>query len=383
MERTAGSAVIDSTVHYDVAILGGGAAGTAAAIELAKHKHSVAVLERSHYENLRIGETVPPQATLWLDRLGVLDAFKAVPNREAPGLVSRWESESTTTEPFCFNDYLHGWHLDRGHFDAMLADAADRAGAHVVRDGVIRSCGKSRDELWQVDVDVKNDRQKILASWLIDATGRNGWFIRRQGVRPRSFDRLVGLLAYIGPRTSADLRLFVEATPTGWWYSAPLPGERSLAALMTDRDLIPHDERARKHFWEAEFAKTHLISDLHDARAVEASLKVVAANSSWAGTVAGSRWLAVGDAAMAHDPLFGLGICQALASGWNAARAVIGFSRGNNQAILQYQAWAESSYRNYMALYTRIYNRVTRWPDAHFWKRRVSQMATNLRQIAH
>jgi hypothetical protein len=48
------------------------------------------------------------------------------------------------------------------------------------------------------------------------------------------------------------------------------------------------------------------------------------ANSSWSGAVTGRRWVAVGDAALAHDPLSGLGVSHALASGWHAARAIIG-----------------------------------------------------------
>ncbi len=48
----------------DVVILGGGPAGAAVAITLARAGHSVVVIEKSHYDQVRIGETLPPRARL-------------------------------------------------------------------------------------------------------------------------------------------------------------------------------------------------------------------------------------------------------------------------------------------------------------------------------
>jgi flavin-dependent dehydrogenase len=360
----------EATASYDIVILGGGPAGAAAAIELARHGHAVLVLERTRYDNVRIGETLPPQATQWLGQLGILDAFESVPHCVAPGLVSLWDQDAPAEEPFRFNSYSNGWHLDRVCFDTALAEAAERAGAVVCRSAVVRSCGRSNDDSWRVGVDVDSNRKEIDTRWLFDATGRNGWFIRRQGVRPRVLDRLIGLLAYVDPRASSDQRLFIEARPDGWWYSAPLPGERSIAAFMTDKDLIPHEQGALKLFWEEQRASSRMISWLHGKPSAEIPLRVVAANSTWSGTVAGPQWFAIGDAAMAHDPLFGLGICHALGSGWTAARALIASSNGDSGAIARYQGWAESCYRDYLDRRASIYSAVTQWSNSKFWNRR-------------
>jgi flavin-dependent dehydrogenase len=180
-------------------------------------------------------------------------------------------------------------------------------------------------------------------------------------------DNLVGLLGYGGPRASDALDLFVEATPTGWWYSAPLPGRRAVAAFMTDGDLIPRDGRGLVSFWEEQLARSRLISRLHGR---VTAVRTVVARTVWASTVAAARWLAVGDAAMGFDPLFGLGICQALASGWRSARALLDAWADGTSPIGLYQSWSQSLYRDYIARRARIYGSVTSWSHSPFWQRR-------------
>src|SRR5258708_35079265 len=134
--------VIDATASYDVAILGGGPAGAAAAIELARHGRRGLGLERTLYEDVRIGETLPPQAAPWLRRLGVFDAFASVPHLSAPALVRQWEKPVAIADRLICNQDRSGWHVERAHFDALLADAAEQAGATVRRGALGRSWPK-------------------------------------------------------------------------------------------------------------------------------------------------------------------------------------------------------------------------------------------------
>ncbi len=329
----------------------------------------VIVLERSRYDEIRIGESIAPQTMPWLRRLGIEDVFASVPHVPAPRVVLLWESEAPAADPLGFDDEHNGWHVDRARFDARLVDAAEEAGAAVCRGATAVSCERQGDGGWRLGFACRGRLVDIDGRCVIDATGRRSWLLRRLGARPTFLDRLVGLLGYGGPRASDDPALFVEATPLGWWYAVPLPGQRSLAAYMTDADLIPRDRRGLATFWEDQRARSELISRLHGP---EVSLRSVVARTAWSGTVAGPGWLAVGEAALGCDPLFGFGVCLALASGWLAARAVLESREHGANALGKYQAWCESQLGGYMERRRQIYASVTRWPDAAFWRRRAT-----------
>ena len=49
-------------LRHDVAIIGGGPAGIATALALTRAGRRVAVIERTRYDGVRIGETLPPRA---------------------------------------------------------------------------------------------------------------------------------------------------------------------------------------------------------------------------------------------------------------------------------------------------------------------------------
>ena len=95
-----------------------------------------------------------------------------------------------------------------------------------------------------------------------------------------------------------------------------------------------------------------------------------AAHSGWAEAASGPGWLAVGDAALACDPLSSQGLLNALYSGLMAASALRRALAGDTDALKDYQriiAQVVDAYRAHLAAW---YSLESRWPDLPFWARR-------------
>uniref|UniRef100_UPI003F693E2E hypothetical protein n=1 Tax=Amycolatopsis solani TaxID=3028615 RepID=UPI003F693E2E len=80
--------------------------------------------ERSAYDGLRMGETLPPSVNPLLRELGLWDRFLAAEPMPSYLTASAWGGPEVAERSFVFSPYGHGWHTDRAAFDRMLADAA-------------------------------------------------------------------------------------------------------------------------------------------------------------------------------------------------------------------------------------------------------------------
>jgi flavin-dependent dehydrogenase len=359
--------------RFDVVVLGGGPTGTATAIALARAGRSVAVLERSHYHRARVGEVLPPIIRLPLTQLGVWDRFLAGRHVASPGVLSAWGEEELYDNHFIVNPYGHGWHLDRRRFDAMLALAAEEAGASVCRGARVASCLPVDSRGWQVEFCSDGEPNRLQASFLVYATGRASLLARWQGINRIVHDRLVGLLGFFSASSAGgqgDCRTLIEASENGWWYSARLPDSRLVIAHLTDADLIPKGSASVSGYWQSRLEQAPHTRSRITGCVPETSLRSVAANSYRMDRVAGSHWLAAGDAGIAFDPLSAQGIWHALKSGLLAARAIEDRQFGHRTALQEYARRTQRDFDTYLSMRAAIYGRERRWSSSVFWQRR-------------
>ena len=164
----------------------------------------------------------------------------------------------------------------------------------------------------------------------------------------------------------------VEAAPDGWWYSAYLPNAALVVAFMSDADLLPRGARAVHACWRQQLdATTYTRGRVGGAR-LEGDVHTTRADSYRMSALIGENWLAVGDAAMAFDPLSSHGLYNAMKSAIEAARALQRHFAGDGAGLSDYAGWAQRRFTRFVEMRAAYYGRETRWPDSSFWQRRVS-----------
>jgi 2-polyprenyl-6-methoxyphenol hydroxylase-like FAD-dependent oxidoreductase len=353
---------------FDVAIVGGGPGGAVTALSLRAHGRelSVVLIEASHYEAVRIGETLPPPARTLLTHLGVWKAFQAQRHREVYGTTAAWGGAALLDNDFIFMPANTGWHLDRAAFDAMLAGAAQCQGATLFLDTRVTDSEWAGNE-WRLTL---STGQSLAAHFLVDATGGTAALARRCGARFIAVDSLVGIA---GSFESCDGNpsTLVEAFEEGWWYTAGLPNGRRIVACMTDADIVKRKRLHDSQEWQRELDTMANISATVERGKLCGPLAVRPASSRRLEPAAGRGWLAVGDSASRFDPLSSQGIFKALRSGIFASYAIGDLVlRHDESGMERYRRFVLDEFKSYLEVRTKYYREEQRWPESEFWVRR-------------
>ncbi|MDR3633254.1 MAG: FAD-dependent monooxygenase [Isosphaeraceae bacterium] len=364
--------------RWDVLILGGGVAGAAAALALARRGISrVCIVEHGLHTTQRLGESIPPDTRVLLHELGVLEEFLAAGHEACLGSCSSWGNERLGYNDFLLNPYGNGWHLDRHKFDRFLLEKAVESGAAVSEgtrfvDG--ERAGDDGFRLQLVGVDGKD--HAALARFVVDATGLRSAFARRVGASPRVLDRITLVYGFFETADSSSISklTMLEAVEDGWWYAARLSNHRLAVAFATDPEHIRRNALRSPNNWLARLQQTlHIAPRLRGCRLVSDNLIARPAPSFLLDRVAGERWLAVGDAASAYDPLSSQGIHKALADGLRAADVVEAWLTSRIDQAADYHSSTTAQFADYVTNRNYFYDLETRWPASPFWLRRQSR----------
>src|SRR4030081_126075 len=114
--------------RFDICVLGGGLAGSAFAILMARRGARVALVEKTQFDLFRAGEHLPPRVRGALRALGCEAHLFDGSVIDSPGIVSRWILTAALFKPYLGHPAGLGLTLSRGDFDRALFDQAQRAG---------------------------------------------------------------------------------------------------------------------------------------------------------------------------------------------------------------------------------------------------------------
>jgi flavin-dependent dehydrogenase len=396
------------TPPADVLIVGAGTAGAAAAHTLAAG-HSVVLVDRHAEPPFRIGESLIGAARPLLADMGLWARFAGDRHRESLGQASAWGSPEIVRRDAFLDPRGPGWRIDRVRFERMLRQAAAEAGATIEAPGEVVRLDRDDDPraAWVASIRSPRGTWRQRARFVIDATGRAAAFARAAGARLVAPDRLVCRFVRVAAQQAPhdlDGVSLVEAAAPGWWYRARLPDGSIMVAFHTDADL-PAARRSRdvpgfvgllgETAWTAaatplahvpakwmpvrrrEHAPTNESRAYSDSTGTEYALRGacdavgrVSARSQWLREPCGADWCAVGDAAMAFDPLSSQGLFNALYTGFRGAQAVAARLAGETAALAAYRDRLVLIRDAYARNRVGYYAQERRFRDQPFWQRR-------------
>lgn len=349
----------------EVAIVGKGIAASVLSLLLKQRGVSHLVLDRQgQKEGFPLGETLPPSALGMLEQLGLRDLFAEAALGPTYGYHSIWGSARRTDQHFFQqNPIKEGLKLDRSRLQQQLLAAGQ---APLLAFDHLQNL-EATERGWRLDLKVKDKFHKVDCSIVVDATGRNRALLKRLDIGQQAIDQLVAFSCHLPQTKPWPLihGVLVESFPTGWGIVSRLDDATNVVTLYT---LGGHPE-ARKfrryEEWQNILAETSILKDF----LTEAEPKIVGgdANSSRVLQAAGANWFAVGDAAMAYDPLSSHGISTAVYGAARAAEAIVATLAGDLDAPAAYDQLLKGIFATYLQEKTDLYRQETRWPESPFW----------------
>lgn len=357
------------TTDVDVVVVGAGPAGSALASRLAAGGRAVLLVDAGSFDTPRVGESFAPGVQPLLRDLGAWPAFMSTTPLESWGTKSRWTGDAVDAHSHLFSALCNGWHVDRRAVDEALARHAAARGATLALATPIGAVAYDEHRRrWSVR---SEDGLEVSAGVLVDASGRHGRIARRLGARRHVFDHLVGVgRIWQGAGDGGERFVGVEAAPEGWWYSAPVPGGAVITLLMTDADACRSEGLTDERAWRRALDATVLTSARIGGRWAVGRVRSHASFSARLLRSDRRPWLAVGDAALAVDPLSGSGVVRALRMAADAAPVVDALIDGAGHDVVEPYEWARHA-ECHDHLFERLaYYDASPLFDTPFWSRR-------------
>ncbi|HET6806862.1 MAG TPA: NAD(P)/FAD-dependent oxidoreductase [Frateuria sp.] len=316
----------------DVAVIGGGPAGSTAAALLARRGYKVIALEKEHHPRFHIGESLLPMNLPVFERLGVLDKVRAL-GVFKPGADFEADNErGYNTYAFARaigNSPPHAYQVWRQDFDRMLYEHARECGADA-REGhevlKVEQAG-SRDSTLEVRTD-QGRSYRIQARYVVDASGRDALLSSRKKLKRKNSQHQSA--AIFGHFHGAQRRpgedggnISIYSFAHGWMWMIPLPeGVMSVGAVCRPDYLKQRRGRTVEFLLDTLKMSPALWQRLEGAHLIDNEVRVTGNYSYDSAVMGGPGWVLVGDAFAFLDPVFSSGVYLAMSGAEQAVEVV-------------------------------------------------------------
>jgi flavin-dependent dehydrogenase len=315
----------------DVAVIGGGPAGSTAAALLARRGHKVIALEKAHHPRFHIGESLLPMNLPVFERLGVLDKVRALGVFKAGADFEADNPRGYNTFAFARaigNSPPHAYQVWRQDFDQMLYQHARDCGADAREGHEVTALEQHGPRATRLEVHTDGGRSYALqARYVVDASGRDAFLAAKRKLRRKNQEHQSA--AIFGHFRGAQTRLGEDAGNIsiyrfdhGWMWMIPLPaGVMSVGAVCRPEYLKQRQGRTVEYLFATLQQNAALWQRMQSA-ALIGEVRVTGNYSYDSACMGRPGWVLVGDAFAFLDPVFSSGVYLAM-SGAESAAAVV------------------------------------------------------------
>jgi FADH2 O2-dependent halogenase len=340
-------------VDFEVGIIGGGPAGSAMASYLAKDGVSCVVFERDIFERPHVGESLVPSSTRVFRDLGFLEEMERHKFPHKYGAVwtaagsSRlydhdWEGlEADSFADIRFEeraqpgvDKNYTYHVDRGKFDLLLLQHANRLGATVYEGIRVQRVDFSHPDYAEVRFALGRKEIGTRVRMVVDASGRQTFLGIQEKLKVRDtvFDQFAlhswfehynrRIVMKNDEQRDYIFIHFLPITNTWVWQIPITPSITSIGVVTQKKNFAKSRESREEFFWTCVATRPELEEGLKKALQLR-PLKEEGDYSYAMKQICGDRFVLIGDAARFVDPIFSTGVSIALNGARFASRDIL------------------------------------------------------------
>src|SRR5947199_6134792 len=341
-------------IKTDVLIIGGGPAGTAAAMFLLREGIKPFVLEQEMFRRFHIGESMTGEAGQLLRRLGLEENMSKGKYPVKHGVkiygsegVNSWFIPVSARTPDWKLTPGTTWQVRRSHFDSMMLDEAAKRGANVVR-------GKAVKPLLGEDGDVRGvtmrrpdgSHEDIEAEVTLDCSGLATFLAHQRATGPKyvgNYDKQIAFFSHAtgairGSESSGEdaknNTLIFYLKKFHWAWFIPIDDEVVSLGLVVPTATFQESRQTPEEFFRSTLpginpALARTISDIELTEKVH----VIPNYSYQVRRFCGKGFICVGDAHRFIDPIFSFGISATLREAEFAVPHVLAYLGGKGRDL--------------------------------------------------